>query len=256
MAAKAKTRIMVVEDDPKTASLVRLYLEHAGYDVVVAPNGREALRLAAAEPLPALAVLDVMLPQVDGLQVCREIRLGSDMAVILLTARSTEEDRLEGLDLGADDYVTKPFSPRELVARVRAVLRRRGPSGDGAGTRLDGDPRRRPGAASDHGDATLRAGSIEIDPARHAVRVADRTVELTPREFDLLHALARRPGRVFSREDLAAAAFGPDYEGSGRTIDAHIKNLRSKIESDPADPSIVVTVYGVGYRLAERVDDA
>jgi DNA-binding response OmpR family regulator len=235
-----KPRILVVEDDPKTAGLIRLYLEHAGYAVTTAGDGREGLRLAGLDPSPDLVVLDVMLPKLDGLHVCREIRLTTDAAVILLTARSTEEDRLEGLDLGADDYVTKPFSPRELVARVRAVLRRRPaerPTAPGG--------RARPTAAE-----RLASGDIEIDLGRRIVRASGRAIDLTPREFDLLAALLRQPGRVFTRDDLAAAAFGPDYDASGRTIDAHVKNLRAKIDRDPAAPSRIVTVFGVGYRLA------
>ena len=250
MPSLAKPRILVVEDDAKTANLVRLYLEHAGYEIAVASDGREGLRLARREPVPDLVVLDVMLPHVDGLQICREIRLGTDASVILLTARSTEEDRLEGLDLGADDYVVKPFSPRELVARVRAVLRRRVP--DGAAGRARSGAKAPVGA----GGARHQAGAIEVDPARHEARVNGKPVELTPREFDLLHALARQPGRVFSRDDLAGAAFGPDYEGSERTVDAHVKNLRAKIERDPAAPRIILTVFGVGYRLAEGTGDA
>jgi DNA-binding response OmpR family regulator len=253
--ANSKQRILVVEDDPKTAGLVRLYLEHAGYAVTTAGDGAEALRLAKSDPVPDLVVLDVMLPKLDGLRVCREIRLSTDAAVILLTARSTEEDRLEGLDLGADDYVTKPFSPRELVARVRAVLRRR--PAERSSTRGGGPA----GARSERGSAfasddsaRLAYADVEIDLARRLVRARGRAVELTPREFDLLAALLRQPGRVFTRDDLAAAAFGPDYEASGRTIDVHVKNLRAKIERDPASPSRIVTVFGVGYRLAESSD--
>ena len=253
--ANSKQRILVVEDDPKTAGLVRLYLEHAGYAVTTAGDGAEALRLAKADPFPDLVVLDVMLPKLDGLRVCREIRLSTDAAVILLTARSTEEDRLEGLDLGADDYVTKPFSPRELVARVRAVLRRRpaerNPTRGGAAAASRSE---RGSAATSEDSARLAHGDLEIDLARRLVRVRGRAVELTPREFDLLAALLRQPGRVFTRDDLAAAAFGPDYEASGRTIDVHVKNLRAKIERDPASPSRIVTVFGVGYRLAELAD--
>lgn len=252
MPSTPKPRVLVVEDDPKTANLVRLYLEHAGYDVAVAPDGREGLRLARREPAPDLVVLDVMLPHVDGLQICREVRLGTDASVILLTARSTEEDRLEGLDLGADDYVVKPFSPRELVARVRAVLRRRVSNGAEARAR----PAANAVSGAGAGGATQRVGAIEVDPFRHEARVNGKPVDLTPREFDLLHALASRPGRVFSRDDLAAAAFGPDYEGSERTVDAHVKNLRAKIERDPAAPKVILTVFGVGYRLAEEPEDA
>ena len=246
MGKSEKTRVLVVEDDAKTASLVRLYLEHAGYAVVVAGDGREALRLAKSDPPPDLVVLDVMLPKVDGLQVCREIRLTSDAAVILLTARSTEEDRLEGLDLGADDYVTKPFSPRELVARVRAVLRRK----QGGEKAARPAKSARGGHPADRGEPIV-SGGLEVDLARREVRAGGRLADLTPREFDLLVALLRQPGRVFTRDDLAAAAFGPDYEASGRTIDAHVKNLRAKIERDPAAPSRILTVFGVGYRLAE-----
>ncbi|HEU4725857.1 MAG TPA: response regulator transcription factor [Candidatus Eisenbacteria bacterium] len=250
MVALAKSRILIVEDDPKTAGLVRLYLEHAGYAITMAGDGREAIRLAKSDPRPDLVVLDVMLPKLDGLHVCREIRLTTDAAVILLTARSTEEDRLEGLDLGADDYVTKPFSPRELVARVRAVLRRRLPEAGGARSAERGA--RDAGAASDAGaDAPLAAAGVVVDLRRREVRADGRAVELTPREFDLLAALVRQPGRVFTRDDLAAAAFGPDFEATGRTIDAHVKNLRAKIERDPAAPARIVTVFGVGYRLAD-----
>jgi DNA-binding response OmpR family regulator len=259
-----KSRVLVVEDDPKTANLVRLYLEHAGYEVTVALDGREGLRLVNQKPGPDLVVLDVMLPHVDGLRLCREVRLGSDAAVILLTARSTEEDRLEGLDLGADDYVVKPFSPRELVARVRAVLRRRTPGDSGSGS--GGTGRRgaggaptsvgTPAGAAATAPKAFRTGMIELDPGSHEARVEGRRVDLTPREFALLHALARQPGRVFSRDDLAAAAFGPDYEGSERTIDAHVKNLRAKIERDPAAPAVIVTVFGVGYRFARGEGDA
>ncbi len=251
MATAHKTRVLIVEDDPKTSGLVRLYLEHAGYAVSAAGDGREALRLAKSDPRPDLVVLDVMLPKLDGLHVCRELRLTTDAAIILLTARSTEEDRLEGLDLGADDYVTKPFSPRELVARVRAVLRRR-PSEKAAGDRGAGSERSRRSSAADPGEEErLVSGDLEIDLRRRAVLASGHAVELTPREFDLLAALLRQPGRVFTRDDLAAAAFGPDFEATGRTIDAHVKNLRAKIERDPAAPSRIVTVFGVGYRLSE-----
>ena len=253
--ANSKQRILVVEDDPKTAGLLRLYLEHAGYAVTTAGDGAEALRLAKLDAAPDLVVLDVMLPKLDGLRVCRELRLSTDAAVILLTARSTEEDRLEGLDLGADDYVTKPFSPRELVARVRAVLRRRPVERNGARGGGSGTARSERGAApAGDGSERLLHGDLEIDLARRLVRARGRAVELTPREFDLLAALLRQPGRVFTRDDLAAAAFGPDYEASGRTIDVHVKNLRAKIERDPASPSRIVTVFGVGYRLAEAGD--
>lgn len=230
----AKSRILVVDDDPKTIAAIRLYLEHAGYDVAAASDGRQALARARAAP-PDLIVLDLMLPHVDGLTVCRTLRAESDVPIIMLTARTTEEDRLEGLDLGADDYVPKPFSPRELVARVRAVLRRAPSVTDVAGSDAKGPP--------------IRAGRLTIDPTRREVRVGARSVEVTPREFRLLLALARSPGRAFTREELVERAFGPDYDALDRTIDAHVMNLRRKIEPNPAEPTYIQTVFGVGYRF-------
>jgi DNA-binding response OmpR family regulator len=224
----ATPRILVVDDDAKTVSAIRLYLEHGGFEVVAAADGREALKLAVTPPTPDLIVLDLMLPGLDGLEVCRRLRATSDIPIIMLTARSTEEDRLEGLDLGADDYVVKPFSPRELAARARAVLRR-------APGAADGPP--------------IRVGSITIDAARHEVTVRGERVGLTPREFRLLEVLARAPGRAFSRAELVERAFGADSEALDRTIDAHVVNLRRKIESDPSRPALIETVFGVGYRL-------
>ena len=225
----ARTRVLVVEDDPKTADLVRLYLEHAGFEVALAPDGHAALRALAAAPAPDLVVLDRMLPGVDGLGILRRLRERSLLPVILLTAKTTESDRLEGLDLGADDYVPKPFSPRELVARVRAVLRR-----------LPAGTRER---------AAFEVAGLRVDPARHEVRVGGRAVALTPHEFRLLETLARAPGRTFSREELIARAFGPDYGALDRTVDAHVAHLRRKLEPDPARPRRIVTVFGVGYRF-------
>ncbi|HEX7077379.1 MAG TPA: response regulator transcription factor [Candidatus Eisenbacteria bacterium] len=235
----AKTRILIAEDDPKTVASVRLYLEHAGFEVLAAPDGRRALALARAAPPPDLVVLDIMLPHVDGLAVCRALRTESAIPIILLTARATEEDRLEGLDLGADDYVTKPFSPRELTARVRAVLRR-APGGS------DASP---PGPP-------IRLRGFSLDPARREVRVRGKRVELTPREFRLLETMARSPGRAFTREELVARAFGLDYEGLDRTIDAHVVNLRRKIEAGPTAPRWIETVFGVGYRFVAGRSDA
>ena len=223
------TRILVVEDDRKTAASLQLYLEHAGFEVATAFTGSEALRQARAI-LPDLLLLDAMLPEVDGFAVCRALRAERDVPVILVTARSTEEDKLEGLAIGADDYVTKPFSPREVVARVKAVLRR---------VRLEEVPTK------------LRTRQIEIDRESHAVSVRGRSVDLTPAEFDLLAALARAPGRVFSRGELLERAFGSDYEGLDRTLDAHVMRLRRKIES-PGQPPLLVTVFGVGYKLDDR----
>lgn len=233
--------ILVVDDDRKTAAAVRLYLESAGFQVMVAQDGREALE-AARERRPDLVVLDVMLPRVDGLEVCRTLRAESDVAVILLTARTTEEDKLVGLDLGADDYVTKPFSPRELVARVKAVLRRAAPQSFRE-RRADGEP------------TELRFPGLVVDLAGHTVAVRGEAVAVTPNEFRLLAALARAPGRAFRRTELVERAFGWDYEGMERTVDAHVMNLRRKI--DPRGPeggSWIETVYGVGYRFAGEAD--
>jgi len=218
-------RILVVDDEKKIVENCRLYLEHAGFEVIPAYNGEQALA-EARESRPDLIVLDLMLPRVDGLEVCRRLRAESQVPILMLTARSTEEDKILGLGLGADDYLTKPFSPRELVARVRAILRRVPPAG-----------------------MPLRFGSLEIDAERHEARRHGEPVALTPREFDLLLALARAPGRAFTRERLVEAAFGPDSEVLERTVDAHVMNLRRKIEDDPAAPRLVVTVPGVGYRF-------
>ena len=225
----ARARILVVDDDAKTVASVRLYLEHAGYAVDAAADGRAALERARADPPPDLVVLDRMLPHLDGLAVCRLVRGESGIPVILLTARTSEVDRLEGLDLGADDYVSKPFSPRELVARVRAVLRRTQPEDPG----------------------TITVGSLTVDTARHAVTIDGRPVDPTPREFAILAALARAPGRVFSREALRERAFGRGSEALDRTVDAHIVKLRRKLAAAAAGAEAprVETVFGVGYRL-------
>ena len=222
--------ILVIEDEVKIARLVRDYLENAGYRVLVATRGDEGLALARTER-PDLIVLDLMLPGLDGLDLCRKVRQSSQVPIIMVTARAEEADRLIGLELGADDYVTKPFSPRELVARVRAVLRR---------------------ARGEAPPELLRAGDLALDVAAHAVTLGGRPVELTPTEFALLEALMRAPGRVLSRLQLLEQAQGEAYEayeGYERTVDAHIKNLRQKIEPDPKNPRYITTVYGVGYRL-------
>ena len=221
--------ILVVDDEPKITQLVRDYLERAGFGVVTAGDGREALMRARTEH-PDLVVLDLGLPQLDGLDVTRQIRRDADVPIIMLTARDDETDKLIGLELGADDYVTKPFSPRELVARVRAVLRRR----DRAGA-----------------DDVLRVGELELDLPRMRLEVAGRVVELTATEFTLLAAMARQPGRVFTRAQLLDAIHGIAFESYERAIDAHVKNVRRKIEPAPHDPRYLLTVYGVGYRLAD-----
>ncbi len=224
-------RILVVEDDAKVAGVIRLYLEHAGFAVDTCADGATGLAHARATA-PALVVLDIMLPGMDGLAICRALRETSDVPVLLVTARSAEEDRLAGLDVGADDYIVKPFSPRELVARVRAVLRRR-PAVDAAAPPVE------------------HAG-VALDPHTRETRVRGELVALTVREFALLGTLLRAPGRAFSREELVERAFGDDFDGLARTIDAHVRNLRRKIEADPARPALIETVPGVGYRFARR----
>lgn len=222
--------ILVVDDEPKIARLVRDYLEAAGYAVVLAFNGREALTAFRHEK-PRLVVLDLMLPQVDGLDVARAIRKESDTPIIMLTARVEETDKLIGLELGADDYMTKPFSPRELVARVRAVLRR-----------TEGGERTAP---------ALNIGDLCIYPERRTVTVAGQPVDLTPTEFDILTVLTSNPGRVFSRLELLERVQGYAYEGYERTIDVHVKNLRQKIRENPKEPRYILTVYGLGYKFSE-----
>lgn len=222
-------RILVVDDEPKIVQLVRDYLERAGFTVSTARSGDEALMRARTEP-PELVVLDLGLPGIDGLDVTRALRRSGDLPIIMLTARDDETDRIIGLELGADDYVTKPFSPRELVARVRAVLRRRASPADAE---------------------LLRAGDLELDVPRMRVTRAGETVEMTATEFSLLAAMARQPGRVFTRSQLLDAIHGVAFESYERAIDAHVKNIRRKLEPAPRSPRYILTVYGVGYRLAE-----
>jgi two-component system, OmpR family, alkaline phosphatase synthesis response regulator PhoP len=222
--------ILVVDDEPRIAEIVRDYLERANYRVTTAGNGADALAVARTQH-PDLIVLDLGLPHVDGLDVARSLRKQSNVPIIMLTARVDESDRLTGLELGADDYVTKPFSPKELVARVRAVFRR-----------VDG--------AAEPGDI-VRAGDITLDRRRMQTTVVDRTVDLTPTEFELLATLARQPGRVFTRAQLLDAIRGLEAESFDRAVDAHVKNLRRKVERDPRNPRYVLTVYGVGYKFAD-----
>ena len=223
--------ILVVDDEARILKLVRDYLERAGFAVLTARDGEAALTLARIEQ-PDLIVLDLMLPGVDGLDVCRRLRQESGVPIIMLTARVEEADRIVGLELGADDYVTKPFSPRELVARVRATPRR-------ANGQL-GPP------------SIVRAGEIELDTGSLETIVAGRRIELTATEFQLLVALARQPGRIFSREQLLEAVHGVSFDGYDRSVDSHIKNIRRKIEPDPRQPRYIQTVYGIGYRLADH----
>lgn len=225
------SKILVVDDDKKTVDLIRIYLEREGHLVVAAYDGKQALDLAHRKRFD-LVVLDLMLPEMDGLDVCQSLREESDIPIIMLTARTTEEDMLLGLGLGADDYIPKPFSPRTLVARVQAVLRRTG--------NLDTTE-----------PTHLQVGDLEMDYVRHEVHIQKQPVDLTPKEFKVLEIMIREPGRVFSRNDLLENAFGFSYEGLERTVDVHIMNLRRKIEANPARPIYIETVYGVGYRLAE-----
>ena len=222
--------ILVVEDERKIAQILCDYLRRAGYRVVVASSGPEALAAARAR-MPDLIVLDLGLPQMDGLDVTRRLRKDSNVPIIMLTARVDESDKLIGLELGADDYVTKPFSPKELVARVRTVLRR---------TETTPDP-----------NAIIHAGLVTLDRLRMQATVEDRQIDLTPTEFELLAALARQPGRVFTRAQLLDSIRGVRIESFDRAIDAHIKNLRRKLEPDSRNPKYVLTVHGIGYKFAE-----
>jgi len=230
----AGKRVLVVDDDAKTVELVKLYLNRDGYRVFTAYDGVEALRLAR-ESRPDLIVLDLMLPGIDGLEVCRTLRNESDVPNIMLTARTTDQDKLTGLGLGADDYVTKPFSPRELAARVRAVLRR-----------LPGE----------RGPDEIKVGELTVNLLKHEAYLADRPLNLTSVEFRLLGVLVKEPGRVFSRDQIVEKALGYDFEGFDRTVDVHILNLRRKLEADPSHPRYIKTVYGAGYKLSEVPDDA
>jgi DNA-binding response OmpR family regulator len=222
-------RILIVDDEPKIVRLVSDYLANAGFDVISARNGDEALMRARTET-PDLVVLDLGLPGLDGLDVTRAIRRTGELPIIILTARDDETDRIIGLELGADDYVTKPFSPRELVARVRAVLRRHAGS-----------------AEHEH----LRAGDLLLDVPRMRVERGGTPIVLTATEFQLLAVLARQPGRVFTRSQLLDAIHGVAFDAYERAIDAHVKNIRRKLEPDPRAPRHLLTVYGVGYRLAD-----
>ena len=221
-------RVLVVDDDAKTVELVRLYLKRDGYRVFTAYDGIEALRLAR-ESRPDLIVLDLMLPGIDGLQVCRTLRAESDVPIIMLTARTTDRDKLTGLDLGADDYVTKPFSPRELAARVRAVLRR-----------LPGE----------RGPTEIKQGELTLDSHKHEASLTGSPLNLTPVEFKLLGILAKEPDRVFSRGQLIEKALGYDFDGFDRTIDVHILNLRRKLNVKGNHLIRIRTVYGTGYKLS------
>ena len=222
--------ILVVDDELKIVQLARDYLEHAGFTVLMARDGKSALASVRAEK-PDLIILDLGLPEMDGLDVTRALRKDSNVPIIMLTARVEETDKLVGLELGADDYITKPFSPKELVARVRAVLRRT--------ENATGD------------DEIIRVADLTLDVPRLRVTLGPRTIDLTPTEFQILAALARQPGRIFTRSQLLDAVRGVAFESYERAIDAHVKNIRRKLEPDPHEPHYVLTVYGVGYKFAE-----
>ena len=227
--------VLVVEDERKLRDFVRSYLERAGYTVLSTGSGAEAITMAAGAA-PDLVVLDLGLPDVPGEAVARELRAASATPILMLTAKSTQEDRIRGLELGADDYVTKPFSPRELVLRVQAILRRGSLAADLGVTRYGG-------------------GVLVIDEPQRLVTVRGETVSLTPTEWGVLVALATVPGRVYSRFELINRVRGYEFEGYERTVDSHVKNLRRKVESDPGQPQIVQTVLGGGYRLGLSRDD-
>ena len=225
-------KILVVDDELEIVKVVRAYLEQSGFRVLTASDGEVALAMFRHEQ-PDLILFDLNLPKRDGLEVCRAIRRESNVPIIMLTARVEETDRLIGLEIGADDYIAKPFSPREVVARVRTVLRRATPA--------QAQP------------ALITIGELVIDPVKHEVHLQNRSIDLTPSEFNILLALASQPGRAFSRMELLDAAQGEAYEGYERTIDVHIKNLRQKLDDEPRDPTYVLTVYGVGYKFNDKV---
>ena len=224
----SQSKILIVDDEPNILQTVRAYLEREGYAVQSASDGAAALKLAYVFQ-PDLIVLDIMLPGIDGLEVLRQLRQTSDVYVLLLTAKADETDKIVGLTVGADDYLTKPFSPRELVARIKAILRR--------------------GRDNDTGERTLIVGSLRIDPETRQVWNDSRLIDLTTIEFDILHALARHPGRVLSREQIIEQVWGYDYYGDERVVDVHIGRLRKKLDDDAGKPETIVTVRGVGYRL-------
>ena len=225
-------KVLIVEDDPDTARLVGIYLSRDGHKVLTAHDGLEGLRLAR-EAGPDLVVLDLMLPGMDGIEVCRTLREESTVPIVMLTARVEEKDRLDGLDLGADDYVSKPFSPKELAARVRAVMRRTARE------------------ALESGPEEISHGNVKVDLKRHVVSIGDRNITLTPTEFRCMSMFVREPGRTFTREQIIDRVFGYDFDGFDRTVDAHIANLRRKLGVKRGSLEYIQTVYGVGYRFGD-----
>ncbi|MGI6575025.1 MAG: response regulator [bacterium] len=226
-------KIMVVDDEPTILELLQINLERSGFAVVTANNGEEALKLARQEQ-PQLIILDVMMPGLDGFETLRELRKTIEVPVIMLTAKGDDIDKILGLELGADDYVTKPFNPRELVARIKAILRR-----------MDK-------VMSTPEVEIIKIGNLKLDLERHHVEIAGRIVALTPKEFELLELLMSNPGKVFSRETLLDQVWGYDYYGDSKTVDVHIRRLREKIEADPSSPVNILTVWGVGYKFREK----
>jgi DNA-binding response OmpR family regulator len=225
-------KILVVDDELDIVKVVRAYLEQSDFRVITASDGEQALAVFRHEQ-PDLIVLDLNLPKLNGLDVCRAIRRNSNVPIIMLTARVDETDRLIGLEIGADDYIVKPFSPREVVARVRTVLRR--------------------STSAPEQPALITVSDLTIDPLKHEVRLHGRSIDLTPSEFNILLALASQPGRAFSRMELLDAAQGEAYAGYERSIDVHIKNLRQKLGDEPRAPTHILTVYGVGYKFNDKM---
>lgn len=229
--------ILLIEDDRKIAKVVKIYLEGAGYRVMHAENGKDAVTFASKEN-PLVAILDLMLPDTTGEELCQELKEMGDFPIIMLTSKSSEEERIAGFALGADDYVVKPFSPRELVYRVKAVLKRA-----------------RKGDMSSGVPLSFNNGLFSIDGHAYEVKKNGALLDLTPTEFKILYVLSSYPGKVFTREELVEKALGYQFEGYERSIDAHIKNIRHKIEDDPRNPSLILTIYGVGYRFSGKSDD-
>lgn len=228
--------ILIVEDDKKIANVVRIYLEGAGYRVIHTDKGKKAIEVALSEK-PLAVILDLMLPDISGEEVCQELKEIADFPVIMVTSKYSEEERVAGFALGADDYIVKPFSPRELVYRVKAVLRRA-----------------QKGQEDFSKPLSFNRGQLVIDGQSYQVRFKNSEAKLTSTEFKILYALASSPGKVYTREELVVNAFGYKFEGFDRTIDAHIKNIRRKIESDPKNPVFILTIYGVGYRFSGKKD--
>ncbi len=225
--------ILVVDDEKKIVDIIKAYLEREGYRVTTSYDGRSALQ-AARSTRPDLIILDLMLPEISGWDICKELRKNSGIPIIMLTARDDTAEKIIGLELGADDYITKPFDPKEVVSRVRAVLRR--------------------GDINSNSNNTIAVGNITIDIQKRLVTIGENRIDLTPIEFDILKALAENPGRVYSRMQLLDIIQGDAYEGYERTIDSHIKNLRKKIDIDSNQPGSIITIYGVGYKMSEGYD--